>query len=74
MSKTLDMWIVSDQKGKELTDCTTVRRGPYEVDLFITEFGNLGITVYEPNKTGDDENAKSVDIFVDKNDLRVDSR
>ena len=45
----------------------------YEIDIFICDNGNLGMTVHEFNKTHNDEDAKSTDIIVDKFDLSVHS-
>jgi hypothetical protein len=48
-----------------------IRIGSWELDLFVTDKGNLGITVYEHGKTGNDEDVHAVDIFVKKDDLKV---
>jgi hypothetical protein len=42
----------------------TVQFAGYTVDLFETESGNLGITVYPAERV--EENTKSVDIAVSK--------
>ena len=49
-----------------------IRIGSWELDLFVTDDGNLGITVYEHGKTGNDEDVHGKDIFVSK-DLKVTS-
>jgi hypothetical protein len=48
-----------------------IRIGSWELDLFVTDDGNLGITVYEHGKTGNDKDIHAVDIFVKKDDLKV---
>jgi hypothetical protein len=48
-----------------------IKIGNWNLDLFVTDDGNLGITVYEHGKTGSDEDVHAVDIFVNKKDLKV---
>ncbi len=57
------------------TEINSIRIGNFEVDLFISENGSLGITVYEPGTGPDDELIGGVrDIFVTANaDLTVTS-
>lgn len=43
----------------------------WEVDIFICESGDLGMTVTEHGKTHKDIDAKSQDIFVNKDDIRI---
>lgn len=51
----------------------TVTFEGWEIDIFICDNGDLGMTVCEFGKTHKDEDAKSTDIFVDKFDLAVHS-
>ena len=38
--------------------------GNWTFDAFITENGNLGLTIDEPNKPEDGGSCKSIDVFV----------
>jgi hypothetical protein len=58
-------------KGEKMNlEVNGIRIGNWEIDVFITDDGNLGLTVYEYGKTGNDKDIHAVDIFV-KKDLKV---
>jgi len=47
----------------------TIQFEGWEVDLFICDSGDLGITVTEFGKTHNDDESKMADIFVSKLDV-----
>lgn len=44
----------------------TIRIGRWEFDVFQTENGSLGFTVYEKGKGGDNPEADCSDVFVNE--------
>lgn len=49
----------------------TVKFEGWEMDIFICDNGDLGLTVYEHGKDAKDEDTKCSDIIVDKFDIKT---